>query len=429
MTALHEAEQPTPAHAPDEPNGQNRNKPSKPEETAEVVPMQPLPGLSRTIPGYLSISLQLNAFRSLFKHSAEAMMANLQAVVAPEEAVGGPLVHPAIKLFNSYHSADQRMMAGYTMFGKSIGDGHGGVFSWTRCGDTVQRFAAVACLPDLARMLSRPRTRRNIDFAALHLLYPANPNTNARKVRLTFPRAHPCALTQPLEYCFPLPLGEGEFIYSVLLLNDLTVLDTPARMWRLAGPLVWRNVIYAALDYFGTDWELRTAAGDGLGSTVMGVFGNAIRNGLRVVPPEEFIEHFPMGDPIYHEVRRLAEFLNTVMTTEERENFLEGTVDRTDMLGLNDVFSALLDLVPDAFAKPSFSPHAAKALFLKKQKVRSFVGTVECSNPPCLAPRRGSGITDLKRCAGCGIARYCTAECQKAHWKEHKKWCRRFIDF
>lgn len=29
----------------------------------------------------------------------------------------------------------------------------------------------------------------------------------------------------------------------------------------------------------------------------------------------------------------------------------------------------------------------------------------------------------LKRCTGCGVAKYCSKECQTAHWKEHKKVC------
>jgi hypothetical protein len=28
-----------------------------------------------------------------------------------------------------------------------------------------------------------------------------------------------------------------------------------------------------------------------------------------------------------------------------------------------------------------------------------------------------------KRCSGCGWALYCSVECQKSHWKEHKKMC------
>ncbi|KAJ6453972.1 hypothetical protein C8R45DRAFT_1192431 [Mycena sanguinolenta] len=30
---------------------------------------------------------------------------------------------------------------------------------------------------------------------------------------------------------------------------------------------------------------------------------------------------------------------------------------------------------------------------------------------------------DLRRCAGCGVVRYCSKECQKAHWKSHKVDC------
>ncbi|KAJ7761261.1 hypothetical protein DFH07DRAFT_1059898 [Mycena maculata] len=30
---------------------------------------------------------------------------------------------------------------------------------------------------------------------------------------------------------------------------------------------------------------------------------------------------------------------------------------------------------------------------------------------------------DLRRCAGCGVMRYCSRECQKAHWKKHKPHC------
>ena len=36
------------------------------------------------------------------------------------------------------------------------------------------------------------------------------------------------------------------------------------------------------------------------------------------------------------------------------------------------------------------------------------------------------GRTDgaVSRCGGCGLVSYCSRDCQKAHWKAHKKACR-----
>ncbi|KAJ6502836.1 hypothetical protein C8R47DRAFT_1210887 [Mycena vitilis] len=34
---------------------------------------------------------------------------------------------------------------------------------------------------------------------------------------------------------------------------------------------------------------------------------------------------------------------------------------------------------------------------------------------------------DLRRCAQCGVTRYCSKECQKAHWKTHKPYCLRNV--
>ena len=35
------------------------------------------------------------------------------------------------------------------------------------------------------------------------------------------------------------------------------------------------------------------------------------------------------------------------------------------------------------------------------------------------------GKEDAKRCAGCGTVAYCGKECQKAGWKEHRRFCHR----
>ncbi len=48
-----------------------------------------------------------------------------------------------------------------------------------------------------------------------------------------------------------------------------------------------------------------------------------------------------------------------------------------------------------------------------------------CSNPNC---KKLEAAKDTHRiCTGCkGCSVYCSAECQKADWKEHKKWCADF---
>ena len=41
----------------------------------------------------------------------------------------------------------------------------------------------------------------------------------------------------------------------------------------------------------------------------------------------------------------------------------------------------------------------------------------------CATCGRSSCDTELRRCARCEVERYCSAECPRAHWKEHKKVC------
>lgn len=42
-----------------------------------------------------------------------------------------------------------------------------------------------------------------------------------------------------------------------------------------------------------------------------------------------------------------------------------------------------------------------------------------CAAPGCTATR------GLKRCAGCGVVRYCSTACSYADWQEHRPECRR----
>lgn len=47
----------------------------------------------------------------------------------------------------------------------------------------------------------------------------------------------------------------------------------------------------------------------------------------------------------------------------------------------------------------------------------------ECGFPGCKQPAKDKAV--LKECGGCRKIKYCRRECQRAHWKEHKKICKK----
>lgn len=51
---------------------------------------------------------------------------------------------------------------------------------------------------------------------------------------------------------------------------------------------------------------------------------------------------------------------------------------------------------------------------------------VDCVCATCFKPAR-SGLQSLLRCAACKTQRYCSRECQKADWADHKEECRSFV--
>ena len=58
---------------------------------------------------------------------------------------------------------------------------------------------------------------------------------------------------------------------------------------------------------------------------------------------------------------------------------------------------------------------------------RMALPSVGCWSPRCrnLASPAEDTLSTLK-CSACGVAQYCSAACQKAHWSAHKAACKTF---
>lgn len=58
---------------------------------------------------------------------------------------------------------------------------------------------------------------------------------------------------------------------------------------------------------------------------------------------------------------------------------------------------------------------------------KRFTSPLEADHPNWLPvsfwKKQGIEVGELKRCAACKIAKYCSKACQATHWKEHKKVC------
>lgn len=65
-----------------------------------------------------------------------------------------------------------------------------------------------------------------------------------------------------------------------------------------------------------------------------------------------------------------------------------------------------------------------KCLDKKYKEVKSVTKMGICYNIECLLPGKQFPRSKILYCAGCDFG-YCSRACQKAHWKKHKKYCKR----
>ena len=65
---------------------------------------------------------------------------------------------------------------------------------------------------------------------------------------------------------------------------------------------------------------------------------------------------------------------------------------------------------------------ALRLCAMLRQQVPCPIG---CNNPRCVDLKGVSEVVaSCKTCTGCGVARYCSRECQVGHWKLHRATCR-----
>ncbi len=64
-----------------------------------------------------------------------------------------------------------------------------------------------------------------------------------------------------------------------------------------------------------------------------------------------------------------------------------------------------------------------KCLDKEYKEVKSVIKIGICANPSCSLPDRQAPRTSMFSCADCYSLCYCSIECQKAHWPEHKVEC------
>ena len=64
----------------------------------------------------------------------------------------------------------------------------------------------------------------------------------------------------------------------------------------------------------------------------------------------------------------------------------------------------------------------------KYKQVKSITKMGLCANPHCCLPDRRAERKTMLYCTRCRSVNYCSPECQKANWSEHKKSCKEASD-
>lgn len=174
-------------------------------------------------------------------------------------------------------------------------------------------------------------------------------------------------------------------------------LDPPGDLVHLVHP--FSNFIHCA----GPTQILSLPSAAAKADVIVPLLLDSFIQGIAISPNEKPMEAFApftwaTGDPEL--VKAIEKRLEEVGVTEELCMVHEGTKEQQDIS--DATWAGFMDS-------------------LKKRASGSENDTTVCAT---CRKDKSTLPNPLKKCSGCGGPRYCSRECQKADWKQHKKFCK-----
>lgn len=119
------------------------------------------------------------------------------------------------------------------------------------------------------------------------------------------------------------------------------------------------------------------------------------------------------------------------VVSEARQNLAVLTGEGSIKTGLNDPTKVTLTETENVSVRHLGTPFGRGCSFAEMERLKALIATATATEAKkvagcckCKAPR--SSTKDLNRCSRCQSAYYCSLECQKGDWREHKKCCRKY---